>query len=55
MTRISKKEIIKLAKQKNILTKDFKKELERYYAQFQLHIISQEQLFKLLNLQSIIL
>ena len=51
MRRITKKEVIKIAVAQNKFTNEFKVELEKFYARYQLRLIEKEELFALLNIQ----
>ncbi len=50
MTRITKKVVINAAIAQGKLTKEFKIELEKCYARYQLRLIEKEELFALLTL-----
>ena len=51
MKYLSQKEIVQIAQKQDKLTDDFRTILEKFYARYQLQIISEAELFSLLNLQ----
>ncbi|HSW88274.1 MAG TPA: hypothetical protein VLG12_03875 [Candidatus Saccharimonadales bacterium] len=51
MKRIIKKELIVLATKQNKVTEEFCKNVERYYAQYQLRLLSESELYQLLNIE----
>jgi hypothetical protein len=51
MKYLTHKDLIKLAEEQNKLTDEFKVLIDKYHARYRLRIISEKELFTLLNLK----